>query len=217
MPLLPQQRILKDQSKALESKKSLNKSNAQTAKREREKLEKELKALQREALRKKKAIAAKKNDERKYKQEAAILKNEEKCLEGRKINKEPLNGIYEDLVGPYQLARKIEEVFNMRKPNSPIYVGTAAGPGKAHAVTRKREHDKKWGKRGGIMRLIQVTEHADAADAEKAGIKALNDVAEINKKTRDVQNQSAGGEGIRANAPYHFVYIYYVPKKDPSA
>jgi len=140
----------KDQSMALESKKTLNKNKAQTAKLDKTQLEKDLKALQREVLRKKKAIAAKKNDERKYKQEAAILKNEEKCLEGRKINKEPLNGIYEDLVGPYQLTRKIEKVFNMRKPNSPIYVGTAAGPGKAHAVSRKRETMTKSGGSTGV-------------------------------------------------------------------
>ena len=67
------------------------------------------------------------------------------------------------------------------------------------------------------MRLIQVNEYSAAAAAEQAGIKALNDVAKINKKTQYVQNKTAGGEGIRDNATCHFVYIYYVPKKDPSA
>merc|ERR1711939_92961 len=84
-------------------------------------------------------------EETKHNKDAKGLKYEESCLTGRKSSKEPLDGIYEDLVGPFQLATKIEEVFNVRKPNSPIYVGTAAGPGKAHAVSRKNDHDAKWG------------------------------------------------------------------------
>ena len=207
----------KDQLAALENKKSLNKNSAKNTNAKGKRLQDELKDLHRQVRAKNREIAENNKDKNKHKKEAAVLTREESRLTGRKINKEPLDGIYEDLVGPYELAAKIEQVFNVRKPNSPIYVGTAAGPGKAHAVSRKREHDAKWGKSGGIMRLIQVTEYAEAAQAEKAGIEALQQLAKLKKKSKDVQNKVAGGGGIHDNAPCHFVYIYYVPKKDPSA
>ena len=149
----------------------------------------------------------------KAKLDLATLKRR-KC-KGR--TNEPLDGIYVDLVGQLILDEKIRDVFDAKKKKSPIYVGTAEGPGVDAARGRKDSHDKTFGIAGdnnsAIMRLIHVTDHAHAGAAEKLCIRQLRAYAEKKNQYEDVKNESAGGTGIREGKPYHFIYIYYTPQE----
>ncbi len=149
----------------------------------------------------------------KARQDLATL-DRRKCT-GR--TNEPLDGIYVDLVGQFNLDEKIKQVFDAKKRKTPIYVGTAEGPGVKAAKGRKKVHDKSFGNRGNnnsaIMRLIYVTDHAHAGDAEKYCIRQLRAYAEHKKQPKDVQNRSGGGTGIHEGNPYHFIYIYYTPQE----
>jgi hypothetical protein len=142
--------------------------------------------------------------------------NRRKC-KGRPNDSEPLDGIYVDLVGQFNLDKKIRDVFDAKKKKSPIYVGTAEGPGVNAAKGRKESHDKTYGIRGNnnsaIMRLIHVTDYAHAGEAEQYCIRQLRTYAKEKKQVKDVRNRSGGGEGIHRGPPYHLIYIYYTPQE----
>ena len=130
---------------------------------------------------------------------------------------EPLDGIYVDLVEYFDLDTLIKQVFDGRKEESMIYVGTAEGPGVKAAKGRKKDHDKTFGNAGdknsAIMRLIHVTDYAHAGGTEKQCIRFLKDHAENKNQINFVGNSKAGGGGIHKGKPYHFIYIYYTPQQ----
>ena len=150
----------------------------------------------------------------------AAAKRDIQTLKDRKCTgrtNEPLDGIYVDLVGQFKLDEKIRDVFDAKKKKSPIYVGTAEGPGVNAAKRRKHSHDKTYGIRGNnnsaIMRLIHVTDYAHAGEAEQYCIRQLKAYAKVKKQPKDVKNENVGGGGIHKGKPYHFIYIYYTPQE----
>ena len=61
--------------------------------------------------------------------------------------------------------------------------------------------------------MILVTGHEEAATAETSAIKHLKIYARSQKKQSELKNIKPGGEGIARGKPYHFVYVFYTPKR----